>query len=132
MELEEPQIRSEPKPRFPEQHQPAPGEEAQLKPRPRYEARRYRAAGKLEGKAALITGGDSGIGRAVAVLFAREGADVAISYLPEEQRDAEDTARAVQADGRSTDLRSRLQETHASQRVLGQIVEGRARPSSGR
>lgn len=100
MEIEEPQIQSEPKPRFPEQHQPAPGLEAELKPRPRYEARRYRAAGKLEAKAALITGGDSGIGRAVAVLYAREGADVAISYLPEEQRDAEETARAVQAEGR--------------------------------
>jgi NAD(P)-dependent dehydrogenase (short-subunit alcohol dehydrogenase family) len=95
-----PQIESEPKPRFPEQHQPAPGLEAKLEPRPRYEARRYRAAGKLDGRAALVTGGDSGIGRAVAVLYAREGADVAISYLPEEQPDAEETARAVKAEGR--------------------------------
>jgi NAD(P)-dependent dehydrogenase (short-subunit alcohol dehydrogenase family) len=104
MEIKEretkPQIESEPKPRFPEQHQPAPGLEAKLQPRPRYEARRYRAAGKLDGRAALITGGDSGIGRAVAVLYAREGADVAISYLPEEQPDAEETARAVKAQGR--------------------------------
>ena len=104
MEIEEretkPQSESEPKPRVPEQHQPAPGLEAKLQPRPRYEARRYRAAGKLDGKAALITGGDSGIGRAVAVLYAREGADVAISYLPEEQPDAEETARAVKAEGR--------------------------------
>ena len=68
--------------------------------RPRYEAASYKPAGKLEGKCALITGGDSGIGRAVAVLYAREGADVAISYLPEEQTDAEETLRAVEAEGR--------------------------------
>ena len=64
------------------------GTEKKLSPRPKYEAEAYRAAGKLEGKVALITGGDSGIGRAVAVLFAREGADVAITYLPQEQTDA--------------------------------------------
>ena len=60
------QMRDEPKPPFPEQHQQPPGSEADLRPRPRYEARRYRAAGKLEGRTALVTGGDSGIGRAVA------------------------------------------------------------------
>jgi NAD(P)-dependent dehydrogenase (short-subunit alcohol dehydrogenase family) len=95
-----PQIESEPKPRFPEQHQRAPGLESELEPRPRYQASRYRAAGKLEGKVALITGGDSGIGRAVAVLYAREGADVAICYLPQEERDADETARAVESEGR--------------------------------
>jgi NAD(P)-dependent dehydrogenase (short-subunit alcohol dehydrogenase family) len=60
----------------------------------------YRAAGKLIGRTALITGGDSGIGRAVAVLYAKEGADVAITYLPEEERDAKETARAVEREGR--------------------------------
>ena len=60
----------------------------------------YRAAGKLTGKAALITGGDSGIGRAVAILFGREGADVAIVYLPEEQPDAEETKALVEKEGR--------------------------------
>jgi NAD(P)-dependent dehydrogenase (short-subunit alcohol dehydrogenase family) len=94
-----PQILEEPKPPFPEQHQDAPGIESKLDPRPRYQAERYRAAGKLKGKAALITGGDSGIGRAVAVLYAREGADVAVVYLPEEQSDAEETRSAIEAAG---------------------------------
>jgi NAD(P)-dependent dehydrogenase (short-subunit alcohol dehydrogenase family) len=90
----------QPKPPFPPQHQPKPGLESQMEPRPEYEAPRYRGADKLRGKTALVTGGDSGIGRAVAVLYAREGADVAIVHLPEEQRDAEETKRAVEREGR--------------------------------
>jgi NAD(P)-dependent dehydrogenase (short-subunit alcohol dehydrogenase family) len=85
---------------MPAQHQEEPGLEADLVLRPQYEAPSYRAAGKLQGKAALITGGDSGIGRAVATLYAREGADVAIVYLPQEQRDADETRRVIEAEGR--------------------------------
>ena len=95
-----PQMLKEPKPPFAKQHQRGVGLESRLDPKPRYEAPKYRAAGKLQGKCALITGGDSGIGRAVAVMYAREGADVAISYLREEQSDAEATRRAVEAEGR--------------------------------
>ncbi len=89
-----------PVPPFPKQHQPKPGAERHLEPQPMYEAPFYRGSGKLEDRIALITGGDSGIGRAVAVLFAREGADVAICYLDEEHADAERTRQAVEAEGR--------------------------------
>lgn len=88
-----------PKPPFPKQKQKSPGLEMKMKPRPKFEAVEYKAAGKLEGKSALITGGDSGIGRAVAVLYAREGADVAITYLSVEKPDAEETAKQVKAYG---------------------------------
>jgi NAD(P)-dependent dehydrogenase (short-subunit alcohol dehydrogenase family) len=90
----------EPKPPFPKQHQEKPGIESELEPKPRYRAPRYKGSGKLDGKVALITGGDSGIGRAVAVLYAREGANVAIVYLDVEQSDAEETQRAVEKEGR--------------------------------
>jgi NAD(P)-dependent dehydrogenase (short-subunit alcohol dehydrogenase family) len=90
---------TEPKPPFPEQHQGGVGLESNLDPRPRFKAEAYRPAGKLRDRVALITGADSGIGRAVALLYAREGANVAIAYLPEEQSDADQTRKAVEAAG---------------------------------
>lgn len=84
---------------FPAQRLAKPGIEADLKAAPMYEAPFYKGSDKLKGMAALVTGGDSGIGRAVAVLFAREGADVAIAYLNERQ-DAEETKNAVEKEGR--------------------------------
>lgn len=84
---------------FPAQHLKKPGLEADLKVAPMYDAPHYKGSGKLEGKVALITGGDSGIGRAVAVLYAREGADVAVAYL-NEHKDAEVTKAAVEKEGR--------------------------------
>jgi NAD(P)-dependent dehydrogenase (short-subunit alcohol dehydrogenase family) len=95
-----PRVLEQPEAPMPAQHVEKPGIEAELELKPRYEAPHYKGAGKLEGRAALITGGDSGIGRAVAVLFAREGADVAIVYLREEQVDAEETRAAVEREGR--------------------------------
>jgi NAD(P)-dependent dehydrogenase (short-subunit alcohol dehydrogenase family) len=84
---------------FPAQHLKKPGLEADLKLAPMYEAPGYKGSGKLKDMAAIVTGGDSGIGRAVAVLYAREGADVAIVYLNEHE-DAQATKRAVEAEGR--------------------------------
>jgi NAD(P)-dependent dehydrogenase (short-subunit alcohol dehydrogenase family) len=91
-----------PQPEYPEQDQrdQHPGLETEMQPRPDYGEETYRGSGRLEGKKAIITGGDSGIGRAVALAFAREGADVLISYLSEEEPDARETAQVVEEAGR--------------------------------
>ncbi len=86
--------------RQPAQHLAKPGLEADLQQKPQFEAPDYRGSGKLQGMAALITGGDSGIGRAVAVLFAREGADVAFVHLKAESEDARETCRWIEREGR--------------------------------
>ena len=91
--------REYPEPPLPRQHQRKPGQESKLNPAPMYDAPFYRGSDKLKGKVAVITGGDSGIGRAVAILFAREGADIGLLYL-DEHKDAEITRAAVEAEGR--------------------------------
>ena len=88
-----------PRPPYPQGSIEAPGSDADLTPQADHGEHTYVGLGRLKGKAALITGGDSGIGRAVAIAFAREGADVAISYLPEEAKDAEETRRWIEAAG---------------------------------
>ena len=88
-----------PVPPFPKQHLQKPGKESVLDPQPLYDAPFYQGSGKLRAKVALITGGDSGIGRSIAVLFAREGADIALVYL-DEHADADVTRKAVEAEGR--------------------------------
>jgi NAD(P)-dependent dehydrogenase (short-subunit alcohol dehydrogenase family) len=114
-----------PKPPFEDEpRQEVPGLESEMSTKPDYGAETYQGHGRLEGKAALITGGDSGIGRAVAVAFAREGADVLISYLEAEESDARETANAVEAAGRRcVTMAGDIQEEAHCLKLVGRAVE---------
>lgn len=90
-----------PKPPFPEQPQEWPGLASEMDPRPDHGEESYRGSGRLTGRKALITGGDSGIGRAAAIAYAREGADVAINYLEVEESDAREVIELIEAEGRT-------------------------------
>jgi NAD(P)-dependent dehydrogenase (short-subunit alcohol dehydrogenase family) len=116
--------REYPSPPFPRQHQRKPGSEAQLDPPPLYDAPFYIGSRKLDGKVALITGGDSGIGRSVAILFARERADVAIAYLSDEEEDAQITKRNVEAEGRDCLLLAGdVSKQKVCERLVGRVVQ---------
>jgi NAD(P)-dependent dehydrogenase (short-subunit alcohol dehydrogenase family) len=111
---------------FPRQEQEQPGLTGRTDPRPDHGEESYRGSGRLAGMRALITGGDSGIGRAVAIAYAREGADVAISYLPEEEDDARDTAEWIEKAGRVAvrmpgDVRSEDQCAQLVERTVSEL-----------
>src|SRR5947199_9060688 len=89
-----------PKPPFPKQQQPWPGLCSKMDPKPDHGETSYKGSGRLKGRKALITGGDSGMGRAAAIAYAREGADVAINYLPAEEADAKEVIALIKAEGR--------------------------------
>jgi NAD(P)-dependent dehydrogenase (short-subunit alcohol dehydrogenase family) len=108
---------------FPAQQQDRPGHEGDMDPEPHDEMRDYRGSGKLDGKVALVTGGDSGIGRAVCVAFAKEGADVAIAYLSEDA-DAEHTKSLVEAEGRrAITLRCDVQNEDEARGIVRDTVD---------
>src|SRR3954469_17708319 len=108
---------------FPPQQQERPGHEGAMEPEPQDEMRQYTGTGKLEGKVALVTGGDSGIGRAVCAAFAKEGADVAIAYLSEDE-DAKHTASLVEAEGRrAIKLRFDVQKEDEARGIVRDTVD---------
>lgn len=90
-----------PKPPFKKQSQPRPGLAGKMEPRPDHGETSYKGSGRLAGRKALITGGDSGMGRAAAIAYAREGADVAINYLPAEEPDAQEVIALIEKEGRT-------------------------------
>jgi hypothetical protein len=114
----------EPKPPFPKQSITPPGIEEKMHPKPRYKAENYRPANKLKNKIALISGGDSGIGRAVAVMFAGEGADVALVFLAEEKVDAEKLKAEIEAIGQQVLLiAGDLKNQDFCKKVISDTVE---------
>lgn len=111
-----------PKPPYPSQRQPMPGSTAKMDPRPDHGETTYKGSGRLQGKRAIITGGDSGIGRAVAIAFAREGADILIAYL-EESDDAKEVAALIEKEGRKAVLvEGDLRSADHCRKVIDQAV----------
>jgi NAD(P)-dependent dehydrogenase (short-subunit alcohol dehydrogenase family) len=114
-----------PKPPFPMQQQGWPGLTSRMSPRPDHGEHSYRGSGRLAGRRALVTGGDSGIGRAAAIAFAREGADVAISYLPAEEPDAQEVVAIVRAAGRkAVALPGDIRSEEFCRKLVADAVQG--------
>lgn len=113
-----------PAPPFEHQKQPFPGLASEMKPRPDHGETSYKGSGRLAGRKALITGGDSGIGRAVAIAFSREGADVVINYLPEEEQDAQEVVELIRAeDGKVVAIPGDIREEAFCQKLVKQAAE---------
>ena len=114
-----------PQPPYPEQSQPWPGLASQMQPKPDHGETSYRGSGRLAGRKALITGGDSGMGRAAAIAFAREGADVAINYLPAEEADAREVIALIEAEDRiGHAIPGDLREERFCQQLVEEAVRG--------
>ena len=112
-----------PKPPFPRQPQPVPGEAREMDPKPDHGEDSYQGSGKLKGRKALITGADSGIGRAAAIAYAREGADVALSYLPSERKDAAEVIALIETEGRKAiDLPGDITDENWCRQMVEQAV----------
>ena len=121
--MEDPRTRY-PKPPFKEQSQPWPGLAAQMNPKPDHGEKTYRGSGRLTGRKALITGGDSGMGRAAAIAYAREGADVAINYFPTEEPDAREVIQLIQDAGRNAvPIPGDLRDEAFCQRLVAEAVQ---------
>src|SRR5277367_6016643 len=113
-----------PKPPFPEQRQPWPGLTSKMQPVPDHGERSYRGSGRLLGRKALITGGDSGMGRAAAIAYGREGADVAINYYPTEEPDAQQVISLIKAEGRKAlAIPGDLRDEAFCKKLVGQAVD---------
>lgn len=114
-----------PAPPFPPQPQPHPGLAQRMTPRPDHGETSYRGSGKLEGRKALVTGADSGIGRAAAIAFAREGADVALSYLPQEEPDAREVIELIEGEGRKAiAIPGDIRDEAFCRRLVARAVDG--------
>jgi NAD(P)-dependent dehydrogenase (short-subunit alcohol dehydrogenase family) len=114
-----------PKPPYKKQSQPWPGLASKMEPRPDHGETSYKGSGRLKGRRALVTGGDSGMGRAAAIAFAREGADVAINYFPTEEPDAEEVIAFIKAEGRiALAIPGDLREEKFCKELVARAVQG--------